>query len=126
MFWRPITAIRNGDKDGNDKTQRDATWEPIDNTPLHPEYPCAHCIISGAVITVVRSVIGSNDIPEVSISTPTAPGVVHKATKLDAIADEISLARIYAGFHYRYSTEVGRTMGEHIGEYLVANALQPM
>ena len=45
MFWRPMTAIRNGDIDGNDKTERDATWEPLDNTPLHPEYPCAHCIL---------------------------------------------------------------------------------
>ncbi len=45
-FWRPITAIRNGDIDGNPATERDATWQPIDATPMHPEYPCAHCIIS--------------------------------------------------------------------------------
>jgi hypothetical protein len=126
MFWRPMTAIRNGDIDGNDKTERDATWEPLDNTPLHPEYPCAHCILSGAVTTVIQKVIGSDDIPEVSITTPTAPGAVHKATSLDAIADEIALARIYAGFHYRNSTEVGREMGQKVGEYVVANSLQPM
>ena len=47
-FWRPITAIRNGDIDGNDLTEREATWQPIDNTPMHPEYPCAHCILSGS------------------------------------------------------------------------------
>jgi hypothetical protein len=40
-FWRPTTAIRNGDIDGNDATEREATWQPIDNTPMHPEYPCA-------------------------------------------------------------------------------------
>jgi hypothetical protein len=91
LFWRPMTAIRNGDIDGNDATERDPTWEPIDNTPLHPEYPCAHCILSGAVTTVIQKVIGTNNIPEVSISTPTAPGVVRKATNLDAIADEIAL-----------------------------------
>jgi hypothetical protein len=126
LFWRPMTAIRNGDIDGNDATERDPTWEPIDITPLHPEYPCAHCILSGAVTTVIQKVIGTNDIPEVLISTPTAPGVVHKATNLNAIADEIALARIYAGFHYRNSTEVGRAMGQKIGEYVVANTLQPM
>jgi hypothetical protein len=126
LFWRPMTAIRNGDIDGNDKTERDPTWEPLDNTPLHPEYPCAHCILSGAVTTVIQKLIGTNDISEVSISTPTAPGVVHRATNLNAIADEIALARIYAGFHYRNSTEVGRTMGQKIGEYVVANSLQPM
>ena len=41
-----FTAIRNGDIDDNPATERDATWQPIDNTPMHPEYPCAHCIIS--------------------------------------------------------------------------------
>jgi PAP2 superfamily len=126
LFWRPMTAIRNGDIDGNDATERAPTWEPIDNTPLHPEYPCAHCILSGAVTTVIQKVIATNDIPEVSISTPTAPGVVHKATNLNAIADEIASARIYAGFHYRNSAEVGRAMGQKIGEYVVANVLQPM
>ena len=40
-FWRPITAIRNGDIDNNDATEREAAWQPIDNTPMHPEYPCA-------------------------------------------------------------------------------------
>src|SRR5262249_18211923 len=45
-FWRPITAIRNGDSDDNPATERDAAWQPIDNTPMHPEYPCAHCIES--------------------------------------------------------------------------------
>jgi hypothetical protein len=54
-FWRPITAIRNGDIDGNDATEREATWQPIDNTPMHPEYPCAHCIISSAVASAIES-----------------------------------------------------------------------
>ena len=40
-FWRPVTAIRNGDIDGNPQTVRISTWQPIDVTPLHPEYPCA-------------------------------------------------------------------------------------
>src|SRR6202795_3341805 len=54
-FWRPITAIRNGDIDGNPATDREATWQPIDNTPMHPEYPCAHCISSGTVAAVVEA-----------------------------------------------------------------------
>jgi hypothetical protein len=124
MFWRPITAIRNGDIDGNDATERVATWEPIDVTPLHPEYPCAHCILSGAATAVIRQILGTADV-EVTISNPAAPGVVHKFTNLDAISAEVALARIYAGFHYRNSTEVGRDMGQKIGNYIYANALQP-
>jgi PAP2 superfamily len=126
MFWRPMTAIRNGDIDGNPSTEREATWEPIDNTPLHPEYPCAHCIVSGAVTTVIGKVLGTTDIPEVAISTPTAPGVTHRFTNTNDIAQEIAMARIYAGFHYRNSTVVGQDMGRKIGEYVVVNAMQPM
>jgi hypothetical protein len=126
MFWRPMTAIRNGDIDGNDATERDATWEPLDITPLHPEYPCAHCILSGAVTAAIEKMLGTTDIPEVTLSTPTAPGVTHHYTNLNALADEVSLARIYAGFHYRNSTVVGRQMGRQIGDYVVANTMQPL
>jgi len=74
-FWRPITAIRNGDIDGNPATDREATWQPIANTPMHPEYPCAHCIQSGSVAGVVKGVLGTADIPEIAVNSPTAPGV---------------------------------------------------
>jgi hypothetical protein len=126
MFWRPMTAIRNGDIDGNPATERDATWEPIDNTPLHPEYPCAHCIASEAIATVIKALIGSANIPEVAISNRTAPGVTHRYNNLDAFADEVANARIYAGFHYRNSTVVGRAMGKQIGEYVVTAVMQPL
>jgi hypothetical protein len=63
-FWRPITAIRNADIDGNPATEREATWQPIDNTPMHPEYPCAHCTLSGTVAGIVGAVLGSEEIPE--------------------------------------------------------------
>jgi hypothetical protein len=126
MFWHPMTATRNGDIDGNPATERDATWEPIDNTPLHPEYPCAHCIASEAVATVIKALIGSSSIPEVAISNPTAPGVTHRYNNLDAFSDEVAIARIYAGFHYRNSTVVGRAMGKQIGEYVITTVMQPL
>ena len=53
-FWRPVTAIRNGDIDGNDATERDASWLPLIDTPMHPEYPCAHCVISGTIGTFIK------------------------------------------------------------------------
>src|SRR5262249_43119475 len=76
-FWRPITAIRNGDIDDNARTDREATWQPIDNTPMHPEYPCAHCILSGSVAGVIKAVLGTADIPEIAMTSPTAPAVTH-------------------------------------------------
>jgi hypothetical protein len=124
-FWRPITAIRNGDISGNPATERDATWQPIDNTPMHPEYPCAHCIQSGAAVAVIESLVGSADIPEVSLTSSTAPGVTHRWTNLGVLSDEVSSARIWAGFHYRFSTRVGTDMGRQIGAYVVKSVMQP-
>jgi PAP2 superfamily len=126
QFWRPITAIRNGDIDDNPETERMPTWEPIDVTPMHPEYPCAHCIVSTAVATVIEALIGTSDIPEVAITMPSAPGVTHHYTTLKAFTDEVSNARIYAGFHYRNSTVVGRNMGKEIGSYVAKTVLQPL
>ena len=121
-FWRPITAIRNGDMDDNPATELDATWQPLDNTPMHPEYPCAHCISSAAVAAVIEAVLGGADIPEVTMTSATAPGITHRWTNVWIYADEVALARIYAGFHYRFSTRVGQDMGRQIGQ-LVAQKL---
>ena len=124
-FWRPITAIRNGDIDDNPATEREATWQPIDNTPMHPEYPCAHCILSGSVAGVVKALLGTTEIPEIAVTSATAPGVTHRWTNMTAFTDEVANARIWAGFHYRFSTRVGTEMGLQIGEYVVKNVMQP-
>jgi hypothetical protein len=125
-FWRPITAIRNGDIDGNLATDREATWQPIAPTPMHPEYPCAHCIQSGSVAGVVTAVLGTAEIPEIAITSPTAPGITHRWTNMTAFTEEIANARIWAGFHYRFSTRVGSEMGLQIGDYVVNNVMQPV
>jgi hypothetical protein len=125
-FWRPLTAIRNGDIDGNPATERDAIWQPIDNTPMHPEYPCAHCILSGCVAGVVATALGAADIPEVAMTSTTAPGVTHRWTNMATFAEEVANARIWSGFHYRFSTRVGTDMGLKIGEYVVKTVMQPV
>jgi PAP2 superfamily len=126
QFWRPITAIRNGDIDDNAATERNAAWQPIDNTPMHPEYPCAHCITSAAVATVAETVLGTADVPEVTMTSSSAAGVTHRWTNLRAYTDEVSLARIYAGFHYRFSTQVGQDMGRKIAGFVVQTVMQPV
>jgi hypothetical protein len=124
-FWRPITAIRNGDTDDNPATERDATWQPIDNTPMHPEYPCAHCIGSAALAAVGEAVLGTADVPEIAVTSSSAPGVTHRWTNLHVYADEVAYARIWAGFHYRFSVRVGQDMGRKIGQYVVNSVMQP-
>ncbi len=125
-FWRPVTAIRNGDEDDNPATERDATWEPLGPTPMHPEYPCAHCIIAGSAGTVMLAFFGAGTLPEFTLTTPTAPGVTHRWTRLQDYIDEPSNARVWSGIHYRFSTVVGADMGRKIGEFAVQNNLRPL
>lgn len=120
-FWRPITAIRNGEIDGNDATVADVTWLPLIDTPMHPEYPCAHCITSTAVGTVLQAEFGSGTVATITMTSPTAPGVTRGWDRISDYMDEVSNARVWAGVHYRNSTIVGRHMGTQIGEYAEAH-----
>lgn len=122
-FWRPVTAIRNADITHNPMTPREPSWLPLGETPLHPEYPCAHCIVSAAVSTVLQSIAG-DEVGELTMTSPTAPGVTRKWTKLQDYSDEVANSRIYAGFHYRFSTEVGKDMGRKIGDLVVGTQLR--
>ena len=120
-FWRPITAIRNGDSDGNPDTEIDATWQPLDATPMHPEYPCAHCILSAAAAAVIESTGGLGDLREITLTSPTAPGITHRWTSLESFMLEVANARIWAGFHYRSSARVGATMGREVAGYVATH-----
>jgi hypothetical protein len=121
LFWRPITAIRNGDRDDNSATERDPDWVPLIVTPMQPEYPCAHCMLAATIATVLRADAGGNSALNLSTSSNTAPGVTRHWTSTDAVVQEVSMARIWAGVHYRTSTEAGNHMGEQVGA-LVAGA----
>ncbi len=118
-FWRPVTAIRFASAD-------DDAWQPISTTPAHPEYPCAHCIAAASIVAVARKEFGGDNVPEFIATSPTAPGVTHRWTSLKAFSSEVSEARIWAGFHYRFSTHIGEDMGTKIGSYVAENILQPV
>lgn len=123
-FWRPVTAIRNGDSDGNAATERDASWSPLIDTPMHPEYPCAHCILAGAVGAVLKAEIGAGAAPTLTTTSVTANGAARSWSRIEDFVQEVANARIYDGVHYRNSTEVGSAMGERIGELAVAKFAQ--
>jgi hypothetical protein len=124
-LWRPVTAIRNADTTGNKATPREASWLPLADTPMHPEYPCAHCITSSAVGAVLTNVLGGQ-IPEFSLTSTALPGVTRKWKSIEAYNEEVASARIYAGFHYRFSTTVGRDMGRKIGDLVAKTQLRAM
>jgi len=123
-FWRPVTAIRNGDQDGNDATARDAAWKPLIDTPPHPEYPCAHCAADGAAGVVLRSVFG-NPTP-FRVTYAGMPGVTRDYDSTRQMQGEIFLARIWGGVHFRHSNEVGETVGSQVGDYVLKTTLTPI
>jgi hypothetical protein len=113
-LWRPVTAIRNAEGD-----LRDPGWLPFIDTPMHPEYPCAHCIVSASLGAVLEAEIGGGPSPTLSSSSSTAGGAVRTWRSPGDFAREVAVARIYDGVHYRNSTEVGSAMGRKIGELAV-------
>jgi hypothetical protein len=111
-FWRPVTAVRNGDRDGRDDTALEAGWAPLIDTPMHPEYPSAHSILAASLGEVLKA---DGRLPELSTSSPTANGATRRWASVEAFTEEVSLARIWSGIHYRTSTEVGLAMGRRVG-----------
>jgi hypothetical protein len=114
QFWRPITAIRNGDRDDNAATERDAGWTPLIATPIQPEYPCAHCMIAATIAGVIRADVGREPMPTLKTTSNTAPGVTRQWTRTEDLVQEVSNGRMWDGVHYRNSTEVGNRMGEQV------------
>jgi hypothetical protein len=120
LFWRPITAIRNGDRDDNDATQRDPDWTSLIATPMHPEYPCAHCIISSSIAAIIRADIGKEQLPTLSTHSNTLRGVTRYWTRTEDVVKEVTNARIYDGVHFRNSCETGNHMGEQVAAVVAA------
>jgi hypothetical protein len=124
-FWRPVTAIRNADLDDNSATERDPSWEPFIPTPMHPEYPCAHCISQSSAATVLEAFFGDS-VPTFTMTSTTAPGVTRKFSRLSDYVAEVMNARVYDGVHYRTSAETGAAMGRKNGQFAVQKYLRPL
>jgi len=122
-FWRPVTAIRNGDADGNPATERDAAWTPLHDAPMHPEYPSAHATLAGAVGAVLKAELAGGATPVLATSSPSAKGVTRRWKSVDEFVREVESARIYEGIHYRTSADVGSALGRQIGDLAVKRVL---
>ncbi len=124
-FWRPVTAIRNGDRDDNGATERDAGWLPSTPTPMSPEYPSGAAIIGGVAAAVLESVFGAGSVPRFAITDIADSRVVREFDSIAKLAEEQRNVRIWGGIHFRNSLEVGDAMGRKIADHLVANYLKP-
>jgi hypothetical protein len=127
LFWRPITAIRNADKDGNPDTTADPSWAPLLNTPTHPEYPSAHgCLTSG----FISSLAAALHTQHIDVTIPGAQGGAttlttsqHFDTVRDVEEQNID-ARVWIGFHFRNSVDQGVKLGNTVADYALDNYFQ--
>ena len=120
-LWRPITAIRLADTDGNPATVGDPTWTPLVTTPADPSYPGAHSTLSAAAATILTKLYG--DDVSFTVTSPTLPGVTRSFNNFNAAATEAGLSRIYAGLHTRLDHKAGLTLGGQVGRYTLDHAL---
>lgn len=124
-FWRPYSAIRLADVDGNAATVADPTWLPLDPvTPPVPDYNSAHAAAGGAARAVLSSVFGRDAIAFSQTST-SLPGVTRSYASFSDAADENGVSRILIGFHFRHAVEQGRIQGESVGHWVFGHALLP-
>jgi len=123
MFWRPVTAIRAGDTDGNDRTEPDPAWTPFIVTPSHPEYPAAHTTVGAGALAFYTVWFGTDQIP---LAFKGNGGAVRQYTSVAAIHAEEGNARVWGGMHWRNSTEVGTHVGSKAGKYTATHLLKPL
>ena len=125
-FWRPVTAIRNGDMDGNDATERDAGWTPLAVTPLHPEYPSQASIAAGVSLGILEAVFGANPAMTVTATDIADPNRKRTINSIVQLAEEHRNVRIWGGIHFRNSLEVASDMGKKIAAYVIENSIKPV
>jgi hypothetical protein len=114
-MWRPVTAIPAGG--GNTDLTADPSWLALGATPAHPEYPAAHGCVTGAVSSLIADFFGNTHVHIVTDSLAFTDGM-HQHIFEDSrdLMDEVFWARIYAGFHFHHSLEVGRQLGESVAQ----------
>jgi hypothetical protein len=122
-FWRPQSAIAFADTDGNAATDADPAWLPYVPTPNHPEYPAAHACGAGAIAEVLSAFYSTTKISFNYNSTVT--GTVHSYQSTDEMVEEMQLARIHGGMHFRTSTIRGRLLGMNTARWVVENYFLP-
>jgi hypothetical protein len=127
VFWRPITAIREGDNDGNPGTAGDPTWQPLITTPNFPEYTSGHATYSGAVAKMLAPFFGTD---KLSFSVTSANVLALQKTRtfsrFSDAAKEVVDARVYTGIHFRTSDEVGWRRGKQVARWTFKHFLRPI
>ena len=125
-FWRPVTAIRNGDQDGNDATERDAGWTSFNPTPMHPEYPSQATINATIASAVLESVFGPVKAIPFTATDVRDPKRTRQFASLADMAEEQKNVRVWGGVHYRFAIRTSEDVGPKVAAYMIENTLKPV
>ena len=124
-FWRPYTATRAGDNDGNDKTDGDTSWTTFIAIPCFPSYPSNHATGSNAAMETLRRIFGpAGHAIALTATIPIIGATTLKYTKLQDISNDIDDARVYAGIHFRFDQVAGVRLGREVATHVYKNNLQ--
>lgn len=123
-FWRPVTAIRRADTDGNPATEPDAGWSSFIVTPPFPDYVSGHSTFSGAAATVLALFYGTDQVA-FTTGSDFLPGVTRSFDSFSAAAEEAALSRVYGGIHFRSASDDGLAGGAGVGQWTFTQFLRP-
>ena len=125
-FWRPITAIQEGDVDGNPRTDGDPNWVPFLTTPAYPDNSSGANNVTGSFTTMLQLFYGTDEVdftvPIPSPTSPTSPRLYHRFSD---VQQDVMDARIYQGIHFRYADEEGRRQGARVAHWVFQKFLKP-
>ena len=117
-FWRPITAIREADTDGNADTERDENWLPLIPNPPYPEHPSGHASLSGSIVATLQDFFGTDHI---GWSDTNNGGLTRSFTRFSQAIDEVIDARVWSGIHFRTADEQGARVGREVAQWRKRN-----
>lgn len=124
-FWRPVTAIRDAERDGNPQTAADPNFLALLPTPPYPSYPGNYACLASAITTVFARYFGSNDIPfSITWAEPSGPGITRSYNNFRQLADEAAKSRVYGGIHFNFDTTSSFGVCIPLGEYIFANTFR--
>jgi len=129
--WRPITAIHQGDLDGNVTTDGDPNWSPLIPTPNHPSYVSGHSTFSGAAAAALASFFGTDDIAfDAKSEDITATRHFNSFTRhfnsFSQAAAEAGKSRIYGGIHFEFDNAAGLAMGKNVAHWALQSLNSPV
>ena len=126
-FWRPITAIQQGDNDGNPLTTGDPAWLPLIANPPYPDYTSGANSLSGAATRMLANFFGTDEVPfSLTSNTPQAIQKTRNYGRFSDAAEDVVNARIYLGIHFRFADTVAREQGRLIADWAFEHILRPL